>query len=355
MADDKPTGTWRRVKLADGRFGLVHDADVKVTVTTTPAPAPASPSPPPRLTVTEQEAIVVLPASGRGVAASLLQYARQLLIMDLAAQLRLYVINFDRPPVAIQLGPRLLARAAASVGGRLAVALDVSREAGVTTFDVTCYDVVTAKTVCRARESTTAGPEFVPALTGIVAAGAAQGFDVRAVRPTVVETRRERSAFDDLPPRTFRLGARGLVIVPVVMVRRQTEPLGGGSRLPSPSIWGASFIDLLGDFAGERGPLHAERRRGILLAAIGRQRTRRSWAAVRVHYVSQNSAGPAPPVGNSRPDGQYTLWRDQPVQVRVDLSYFIDLFGEPTVDRLIKGYDTTIVSHGPMLSVGAAF
>src|SRR5262245_47687913 len=35
-ADDKPTGAWRRVRLADGRFGVVHDADIQVTVSVTP-------------------------------------------------------------------------------------------------------------------------------------------------------------------------------------------------------------------------------------------------------------------------------------------------------------------------------
>jgi hypothetical protein len=37
-ADDQPQGDWRRVRLPDGRFGYLHDADVKVT----PAPPPAA-------------------------------------------------------------------------------------------------------------------------------------------------------------------------------------------------------------------------------------------------------------------------------------------------------------------------
>jgi hypothetical protein len=42
-ADDRPQGDWRRVQLPDGRFGLVHDADVQVTA----GPSPAPPAPPP--------------------------------------------------------------------------------------------------------------------------------------------------------------------------------------------------------------------------------------------------------------------------------------------------------------------
>jgi len=44
-ADDRPLGTWRRVKLPDGRFGVVHDADVKVTVAAPAPPAAEASSP----------------------------------------------------------------------------------------------------------------------------------------------------------------------------------------------------------------------------------------------------------------------------------------------------------------------
>jgi hypothetical protein len=48
VADDKPTGAWRRVRLTDGRFGLVRDADIQVTVAATAVgEAPAPPPPPP--------------------------------------------------------------------------------------------------------------------------------------------------------------------------------------------------------------------------------------------------------------------------------------------------------------------
>lgn len=39
-ADDGPQGAWRRVRLADGRFGLVHDADVEVTAVLLPTYGP---------------------------------------------------------------------------------------------------------------------------------------------------------------------------------------------------------------------------------------------------------------------------------------------------------------------------
>lgn len=45
-ADDLPLGTWRRVKLPDGRVGVVHDADVKVTPGPPAAPSAALPAAP---------------------------------------------------------------------------------------------------------------------------------------------------------------------------------------------------------------------------------------------------------------------------------------------------------------------
>jgi hypothetical protein len=47
-ADDKPTGAWRRVRLADGRFGLVHDADIQVLLSATPIAGEPAPAPPPQ-------------------------------------------------------------------------------------------------------------------------------------------------------------------------------------------------------------------------------------------------------------------------------------------------------------------
>jgi hypothetical protein len=39
-ADDQPLDAWRRVRLPDGRFGLVHDVDIKVTVMAPPPKPP---------------------------------------------------------------------------------------------------------------------------------------------------------------------------------------------------------------------------------------------------------------------------------------------------------------------------
>jgi hypothetical protein len=41
LADDQAQGVWRRVRLPDGRYGFVRDADVQVTVAPRPTPAPA--------------------------------------------------------------------------------------------------------------------------------------------------------------------------------------------------------------------------------------------------------------------------------------------------------------------------
>ncbi len=52
-ADDQANGPWRRVRLPDGRFGFVRDADVKVA---SPAPSPQPATPAAALAVAAQRA-----------------------------------------------------------------------------------------------------------------------------------------------------------------------------------------------------------------------------------------------------------------------------------------------------------
>ncbi|HET6281382.1 MAG TPA: SH3 domain-containing protein [Polyangia bacterium] len=46
-ADNKPIGAWRRVQLADGRVGVVRDADIQVTVSATSVAETPAQAPPP--------------------------------------------------------------------------------------------------------------------------------------------------------------------------------------------------------------------------------------------------------------------------------------------------------------------
>jgi hypothetical protein len=46
-ADDNPSGAWRRVRLPDGRIGLVHDADLQVVAAAAPAAGETAPATPP--------------------------------------------------------------------------------------------------------------------------------------------------------------------------------------------------------------------------------------------------------------------------------------------------------------------
>ena len=59
-ADDQPQGIWRRVKLQDGRYGFVHDEDVReASPEPVAAPVPASPSAPAAADVTPAAAPAV--------------------------------------------------------------------------------------------------------------------------------------------------------------------------------------------------------------------------------------------------------------------------------------------------------
>jgi hypothetical protein len=286
--------------------------------------------------------IVVLPASGRGVSAPIVRYVRQWLVMDLWGALGARVIDYDRPPVAIQLDPRTLAWVAAYAGGQVAVALDGSREAGVTTLDVTCYDVAAAAPVGHARVSTVAGPEVLRELTQAVATRALQILDGRFADPPRAPP----------SPPSFRFGGRALVMVPVVTLGGGAQGLGGFGFTATINLPG-SFADLLAD--GGAGGGRYTVGVGTGFHALLSDGARAPFVGGSVHWVTQHFGGRSAAGVQLRPTVGFAWGRDEIVQGRVDLSYFIDLFEERSLDRLIAGSDVNIRAHGPMVALGAAF
>jgi hypothetical protein len=73
-ADDQPSGAWRRVRLPDGRMGLMHDADIQVTGVHPTAPGAAAPQAPtpPASPVPVVAAAPSQPAAGTEVLAGLM-------------------------------------------------------------------------------------------------------------------------------------------------------------------------------------------------------------------------------------------------------------------------------------------
>jgi hypothetical protein len=287
--------------------------------------------------------LVLLPASGRGVSAPLVQHARWMLLQGLSARLGTLIVDYDRPPIAERLEPWRLASIAGSVGGNLAVAIDVSRDAGVTTVDVACFDVRTAGVVCRVRGSTAAGPETLAGVTDAVAARVSQTLGGPREATPPPSARR---------PHGFRLGARALVAVPTVTTAGGALAMGGIGLLVTANLPGA-FVDLDGDFVAGNGWNMISAGLGYFaLLAEGR---RAPYLGGSARWVDQDLGGRGASGAQLRPTLGFAWGRDELVQTRLELAYFVNLYQERTVDRLIVGSDASYLSHGPLVSFGAAF
>jgi hypothetical protein len=153
-------------------------------------------------------------------------------------------------------------------------------------------------------------------------------------------------------PRPIRLGARAQVMVPVVTVGGQARGLGGfGVMLTAPLS--GSFVDFIGDFAGGDG-------KRMLGAGVGffsllGSGDRAPYLGGSALWIVQHLGGRGASGAQVRPTLGLAWNRGENVQGRAEVSYFIDLFEERTVDRLIAGNDRTYRSHGPMISLGASF
>ena len=84
--------------------------------------------------------LVVLPASGRGVSARIIQRARELFVESLGRRDRFHVTDYDRPPTAERAGSEEAVMTARLTGAMMAVAFDLSHEGADTIFDVHCWD-----------------------------------------------------------------------------------------------------------------------------------------------------------------------------------------------------------------------
>lgn len=286
--------------------------------------------------------IVIMPASGHGVSAPLVQHARWLLLQSLSTSLRAQLVDYDRAPIAERLEPWRLASIAASVGGGVALAVDVSRTAGITTVEVACFDAVTAGIVCRARESTAAGPETLATVTDAVTARLTQTLGGARETPPTAQPATHR----------FRFGARSLVAVPTDTAGGGALAMGGFGLVVTANLSGA-FIDLDAEF--EAGGGRDMRSIGAGFFSVLGDGRHAPFAGGSVHWVGQDLGGRGSSGAQVRPTVGFAWGRDQIMQTRVELGYFVNLFKERTLDRLIEGSDRTSLSHGPMLSLGAAF
>ena len=168
--------------------------------------------------------LVVLPASGRGVSARIVERARHLFVESLGRSDRFHVADYDRPPTADRANAEEAVMTAQLTGVTLAVALDVSHEGADTIFDVHCWDGASGESRCHVREKTAAGPELLPDFTEWLAMRLVRELDASpdaAVRSDGYMTKPLRE------PRMFTFGARTSLMVPFDSPARTVSPLGG--------------------------------------------------------------------------------------------------------------------------------
>ncbi len=312
--------------------------------------------------------LVVLPASGRGVSALIVERARRLLVESLGRPNRFRVADFDRPPTADRPGAHEAIALAELTDSRVAVALDVSHDQGQTTLDLRCWDAHSGQLVCHVHESTTAGPELLPdfaewltlrvidqlgatpdaARRGEASAG---GLAISSAAPTATgATASGRRA----EPRNVTFGVRAAVMVPLDSPSRQTTPLGGFAVLVALD---AGYVLASFGFESESGS-DAQRMAGAgmdLMMPLGTGERLLPYLGAGAWYVVQKLGGQGANGLQLRPTFGMLLGRHELARVRIETAYFVDLFQEREPDRLIPNSGQAHRTHGLMFSLGVTF
>jgi hypothetical protein len=293
--------------------------------------------------------LVVLPASGRGVSMQIIERARRLLVDSLGRPNRFRVADYDRPPSAERPSADQAVLAARMTGVALAVALDLSHEGADTTFEVHCWDAVSGESRCHLREKTAAGPDLLPDFTEWLA--------MRLTRELDASSAFARS--DDAgnatarQPRIFTFGVRAGVMVPVDSPARSSSPLGGFGVLMTADT-GSVLVSL-----GLDHQSGSDDRRlwgvGLEVEMPLAEGERLPYLGAGAWFVDQHLGGQGAAGMQLRPTLGILWGRHDVAHLRTEVSYFVDLFQERELDRLIVGSGQAHISHGAMVSLGATF
>jgi hypothetical protein len=294
--------------------------------------------------------LVVLPASGHGVSAQIIERARRLFVESLGRRDRFHVTDYDRPPSADRPNAQEAATIARFTGTDVAVALDLSHEGADTTFEVHCWDAASGESRCNVRETTAAGPDMIPDFTEWLA--------MRLMRE--INDPPDSGALNDAfhprahrEPRTFTFGARAGVMVPVDSPARSASPLGGFGVLMAADAGTVLVVLGLDHQAG-----NDDRRSwgvGLELEMPLADAERLPYLGAGAWFVDQHLGGQGASGLQLRPTLGVLWGRHDAARLRTEATYFVDLFEEREPDRLISGAGQGHVSHGAMISLGATF
>jgi hypothetical protein len=294
---------------------------------------------------------VVLPASGRGVSARIIQRARDLFVESLGRRDRFHVTDYDRPPTAERAGTEEAVMTARLTGTMMAISFDLSLEGADTIFDVQCWDAASGESRCHVREKTAAGPDLIPDFTEWLAMRLTRELD--ASPETVARNEAGFVASARRQPRAFTFGARLSVMVPVDSPARSFAPLGGFGAV----MFADEGTVLVGLGLEHQSGSDDHRTTGVGLELdmplAGAERL--PYLGIGAWYVGQNLGGQGASGLQLRPTLGVLWGRHDVARLRTEATYFVDLFEEHEPDRLIPGSGKGHVSHGVMTSLGVTF
>jgi hypothetical protein len=294
--------------------------------------------------------LVVLPASGRGVSARIVERARRLFVESLGRRDRFHVIDYDRPPTADRANTQEAVTTAQLTGAMIAVALDLSHEGADTVFDVHCWEAVSGEDRCHVHEKTAAGPDLLPDFTEWLAMRLMRELDgspdaVVSSDGFMTKPRRE--------PRIFTFGARAALVVPIDSPARTVSPLGGFALMMAADA-GTVLVTLdLEHCSGNDG--HRTWGVGLGVAMPLADAERLPYLGAGAWFVSQNLGGQGATGLQLRPTLGVLWGRHDVARLRTEVSYFVDLFEERELDRLIPGSGQSHLTHGILASLGVTF
>lgn len=294
--------------------------------------------------------LVVLPASGRGVSAQIVERARRLLVESLGRRERFHVTDYDRPPAADRANTEEAVMIARYTGATIAVALDLSHEGADTVFDVHCWDAISGESRCHVHEKTAAGPDLLPDFTEWLAMRLVRELDASpdAAVPSdgfLTKPRRE--------PRIFTFGARAALMVPIDSPARAVSPLGGFAVMMAADA-GTVLVTLdLEHCSGSDD--HRTWGVGLGVQMPLAEAERLPYLGASAWFIAQNLGGQGATGLQLRPTLGVLWGRHDVARLRTEVSYFVDLFEERELDRLIPGSGQSHLTHGILASLGVTF
>jgi hypothetical protein len=275
--------------------------------------------------------VLLMPATGAGISSKLIQTTRALLLQRLVARHpRTMFLDMDRPPVATPVAVPFAVAAAQERDARAVILFDLRREGESTTLSVSGHLVPEGERLFAFAENTAGGPEALPDMVE------------RAVQSTLLAR--------PIPPepRQYYVGARAGLVIPA-HTAGHVEPVFAGAGAYMVKDMQFSFLELGLDFAGNSPDYRVGFGPAVHFVATDHIYLGTSLRWVWSKMGGQGASGlcVTPAVG--------WLWRTKATTLRAEGGYFVDLFTEAALDRLVPGSGQRYRGYGGQLGAGLWF